>query len=77
MKSLKIRLWKKWHRFLGKVIRWARKRNVINHANYSRFHNRVVNWAYRKQRYAQAYLHDLECKCGRSEVEHLKEIEAI
>ena len=62
-------LWKIWFKLTRKIQVAASKRSVINHDNYSLFACRIYNWAISKCEYAHAKLHDLECKCGRSEVE--------
>jgi hypothetical protein len=74
---MQVRIWKIWFRFTRKVITFTRKWNVINHSNYSPLANKVFNWALKKNEYAHAMIHDLECKCGVSKVENLLEMRKI
>lgn len=74
---INLAVWKLWFRSLRKVVNYTRKRSVINHSNFSKLHNRIFNWGLNKQKYAQAKIHDLECKCGVSEVQRLLELRKV
>lgn len=50
---------------------YASQYSVINHRNYSRNWNIVLNNCIKRLEWLQARIHDLECGCGISHIQRL------